>query len=121
MNDWRPRILKHRPGGASSAVVLLVSAYVAVACSVPPRRTPSERTSDAVIAVQVEATLLADPTIYARHVDVTVDRGVVRLGGYVWSAQDFRVARQDAASVAGVKSVVTEMELMRGGTAGTSR
>jgi hypothetical protein len=46
---------------------------------------------------------------------------VVRLGGYVWSVQDFRLARQDAASVAGVKTMQMDLELMRGGLAGTSR
>jgi osmotically-inducible protein OsmY len=74
-----------------------------------------------VLAAQVESALLADPTIYARHVDIRVDRGVVHLGGYVWSAHDYRLARKDAASVPGVKAVDVEMELMRGGVSGTSR
>jgi osmotically-inducible protein OsmY len=44
-----------------------------------PRRTAQERVADADTADRVRATLLADPNIYARHVDVVVDRGVVRL------------------------------------------
>ena len=99
----------------------MVTTWLAAACATPLPRTAAERSGDAVIAAQVEAALLADPTVYARHIDVTVDRGVVRLGGYVWSAQDFRLARQDAASVAGVKTVQMDMELMRGGVAGTGR
>ncbi len=113
--------MTRRPSDALSALVILLTASVVVACAVGPRRTDAELASDAVIAAQVEAALLADPEVYARHVDVTVDRGVVRLGGYVWSAQDFRLARRDAASVVGVKNVETQMELMRGGTTGTSR
>lgn len=103
------------------AVIALVAAYSVSACSTLPPRTESERAADAHIAAQVEVALLADPNIYARHIDVAVDKGVVHLGGYVWSAQDYRLARQDAASVSGVTAVSTEMELVRGGTAGTSR
>ena len=77
--------------------------------------------ADADIADRVQAALLADPNIYARRIDVEVDRGVVHLGGYVWEDEDFRTARRDAASVPGAKTVVTEMELVRGGLAGTSR
>ncbi len=77
--------------------------------------------ADADIADRVQAALLADPNIYARHIDVEVDRGVVHLGGYVWEDENFRTARRDAAPVPGAKSVVTEMELVRGGLAGTSR
>jgi osmotically-inducible protein OsmY len=121
MNNRQPRILTRSPTGALPAAIILVSAYVVVACATPPPRSAAERAGDAVIAAQVEAALLADPTVYARHIDVAVDRGVVRLGGYVWSVQDLRLARQDAASVVGVKTVQMDLELMRGGLAGTSR
>jgi osmotically-inducible protein OsmY len=103
------------------AIVALAAAYGVVACSTTPRRSAAERAADAEIATRVEAALLADPDIYARHIDVAVDRGVVHLGGYVWEDEDFRLARNDAASVPGVKIVDTQMELMRGGVAGTSR
>ena len=103
------------------AVVAVAAACGVVACSTTARRTAAERASDADIATRVEAALLADPNIYARHIDVGVDRGVVHLGGYVWEDQDFRLARNDASSVTGVKMVDTQMELMRGGVAGSSR
>jgi osmotically-inducible protein OsmY len=103
------------------AVVALAAACGVVACSTTPRQTAGERAADAEIATRVEAALLADPNIYARHIDVAVDRGVVHLGGYVWEDEDFQLARNDAASVPGVKIVDTQMELMRGGVAGSSR
>jgi osmotically-inducible protein OsmY len=103
------------------AITMVVLAYAAVACSTMPRRTAAQRLADADTADRVQAALLADPDIYARHIDVRVDRGVVHLGGYVWEATDFRTARRDAASVPGANAVVTEMELVRGGLAGTSR
>jgi osmotically-inducible protein OsmY len=89
------------------------------ACAISPRRTPDERVADARVATRVESTLLSDPNIYARHIDVAVVRGVVHLGGYVWEPGDFQTARQDAASVPGVTAVDLEMELMRGGLAGS--
>jgi osmotically-inducible protein OsmY len=50
-----------------------------------------------------------------------VNRGVVRLGEFVYSDEYFRIARRDAASIFGVKSVDTDMQLMRGGISGSSR
>jgi osmotically-inducible protein OsmY len=46
---------------------------------------------------------------------------VVDLGGFVWENEDFATARRDAAGVPGVTTVVTDMELMRGGLAGAGR
>lgn len=109
------------PNRVSPAVVVLVAACGIGACSTTPARTTAERLADADIAGRVQATLLADPDIYARPIDVAVDRGVVHLGGYVWENDDFQTARRDAASVPGVKAVVAQMELMRGGLAGSSR
>jgi osmotically-inducible protein OsmY len=77
--------------------------------------------ADADTAGRVQAALLADPNIYARHIDIQVNRGVAHLGGFVWDAEDFQTARRDAAAVAGVTKVVMDMELVRGGMAGTGR
>lgn len=106
---------------ARTAALVLVAVYAVVACSTPPHRTAAERAADADTADRVRATLLSDPNIFARHIDIDVDRGVVYLGGYVWENEDFQTARRDAASVAGVKSVVSDMQLDRGGIAGTGR
>ena len=103
----------------SRCAVMAILGALAVACSMPPRRTEAERTADTSIAAQVEAALAADPYIYARHIEVAVDRGVVHLGGFVFSSEDYRLARRDAASIPGVKAVSTQMELMRGGVSGT--
>jgi osmotically-inducible protein OsmY len=91
------------------------------ACSTAPPKTEAERAADEATAERVEAALEADPIIYARHIDVKVDRGVVHLDGFVWSSQDFLLAKNDAAAVPGVTKVITQMELMRGGISGTSR
>jgi osmotically-inducible protein OsmY len=101
--------------------MVIVAAYAIVACSTLPRRTQAERSADAALAAQVESVLLADPNIYARHIDVAVDRGVVQLGGFVWTNQEYLLARNDAASIPGVKAVNADMDLVRGGATGTSR
>ena len=92
----------------------------ALGCAATPR-TSEERVVDSDIAERVEVALDTDSRIYARHVDVNVDRGVVHLGGYVWSDSELQFAKADAASVPGVLGVSDEMELMRGGISGTSR
>ena len=106
--------------GNSSRRMLSLAAYSLVACSTSPRRSDAERAADAAAAAQVEAALAADSRIYARHIDVRVNRGVVHLAGYVWSDDEFLFAKHDAASVPGIRAVVNEMELMRGGTSGGS-
>jgi osmotically-inducible protein OsmY len=99
--------------------VAVTAACLLPACAISPRRTPEERVADANVASRVESTLLSDPNIYARHIDVAVVRGVVHLGGYVWEPEDFQAAKRDAASVPGVTAVAMEMQLMRGGLAGS--
>jgi BON domain len=98
-----------------------LAACTLAGCSTAPRRTTAERAADGDIASGVQAALLADPTIYARHIDIEVDRGVVHLGGFVWDNEDFTTARRDAASIPGATAVVNDMELVRGGISGTGR
>jgi osmotically-inducible protein OsmY len=104
-----------------SGLIAVLAANTLVACSTSPPRSDAERAADAAAAAQVEAALDADARIYARHIDVRVDRGVVHLEGYVWSDEDFLFAKNDAASVPGIRTVVNQMELMRGGVSGSSR
>ena len=96
-----------------------IAATALAACATP--RTPEERAADAELAGRVQRALFADPTLYARHIDIDVERGVVHLGGYVWESSDYQAAQRDAAAVAGVRAVDADMELMRGGISGTSR
>jgi osmotically-inducible protein OsmY len=118
------RVIEQRRsiGSAARAAAPAVIAAIAVAaCSTLPSRTPTERSADAALAAQVESVLLADPNIYARHIDVSVDRGIVQLGGFVWTNQEYLLARNDAAAIPGVRAVNTQMDLLRGGISGTSK
>lgn len=100
---------------------ILCATCSATGCSTAPPRTEAEREADAALATRVEAALNGDPRIFARHIDVTVDNRVVHLGGYVWEDDELQFAKSDAAAVPGVKLVADQMELMRGGAAGTGR
>ena len=104
--------------GVLRKVVILLLAGSLSACSTAPRRTEAQRATDADTAARVEGALTADPYLFARHIDVSVDAGVVYLGGYVWSVEELYLARNLTASVPGVKSVSSELELMRGGGKG---
>ncbi len=97
----------------------LVSAAVLLgACATAAGgRGPAEQAADQELAARVEYALLNDPRLYARHIDVDADRGVIRLSGLVWDDGDPFEARRIARAVPGVTSVVSELELVRGGKA----
>src|ERR1700753_1992045 len=75
----------------------LISALTLIGCATSTR-TSQERAADTDLAAKVEAALDADSRGYARHVDVRVDRGVVHLGGYIWTDSELRLVKADAAS-----------------------
>jgi hyperosmotically inducible periplasmic protein len=86
-----------------------------VACASGPPRTEAQAQADKLTAERVEAALNADKMLYARHIFVHADNGVVRLTGYVWDRPDFDQATFIAEGVPGVKQVVNDLELQRNG------
>jgi osmotically-inducible protein OsmY len=98
--------------------VAFAAAVAVTGCATGPPRTEAERTADDALTVRVEQALLADSTIYARHIDVDSTRGVVHLSGLVWSSNDLYEARRVAAAVPGVTAVVDQLELVVGGRSG---
>ncbi len=94
----------------------IACAVVATACSTTPHRTDAQRQADKELAAQVASALNADSRIYARHIDVRAEDGVVHLAGYVWNDNDLYEAKRIAATVPGVTDVVDDMELERGGS-----
>lgn len=103
------------------AIAIFAQACCLVACSMSPGRTAAQRADDAAAAAEVEAVLQADPRIYGRHIEIKVSRGVAHLSGFVWAEDELLFATNDAASVPGIQAVDDQIELMRGGTTGTSR
>ena len=96
-------------------VAVAIAVLVASGCASTPHRTAAERQADKEIAAQVSSALSADPHIFARHIDVWADRGVVHLGGYVWTDTDLYRAKEIAGNVPGVRQVVDDLQLERDG------
>jgi osmotically-inducible protein OsmY len=105
-------LTKNRAGHAALAVVLLGNV---LGCEHTPQRTEAQKQADREIAERVDNALQADRLLYAKHISVRADSGVVRLTGYVWEAPDLIEAQRIAASVAGVAGVVNDLELQRNG------
>jgi len=85
------------------------------ACASGPRKTDAQLQVDKETAARVETALNADKTLYAKHISVHADNGVVRLTGYIWDPSDFQTATLIAEGVPGVTGVVNNLELNRNG------
>ncbi len=94
------------------ALCATLAASLLVGCAETPK-SPEQQAADRQIAAAVKAALLADPLLYAEHVTVWADDGVVHLGGRVWSDWAMFRAQRDARSVPGVRQTVNEMDLPR--------
>jgi osmotically-inducible protein OsmY len=109
-------------GSKVSPVMKRISFSVAVAmlcgvaaCASGPVKTDAQRQVDKETAERVEAALSSDKTLYAKHISVHANNGVVRLTGYVWDASDLQTAALIAEGVQGVTGVVNSLELNRNG------
>lgn len=101
-----------RMSGASLAVAVICTM---AACASGPPKSDAEQQADRETAERVEAALNADKSLYARHITVRADNGVVRLGGYVWTQPELDEAERIAEQVSGVTKVVDDLELQRNG------
>lgn len=104
--------VKHR---VARAGLLVAASCIWVACAMGPQKSDPQRQADKETAERVQAALDADKRLYAKHIFVRADNGVVRLSGYVWDPPDLDEARQVAAGVTGVTQVVNSLELQRNG------
>ena len=102
----------HRAGSMAVAIALLASV---LGCVHTPPRTEAQKQADKEIAERVDRALQADRLLYAKHISVHADNGVVRLTGYVWEAPDLIEAQRIAGGVDGVAGVVNDLELQRNG------
>jgi hyperosmotically inducible periplasmic protein len=102
--------------GASAA--LAAGLVLGVACSTAPPKSPEQERADAATTERLYAALDANPIYYFRDIEVSVDDGVVRLSGFVWTTDALYHAQQIARRVPGVTQVKNEMELERQGNNG---
>src|ERR1700686_3404555 len=85
------------------------------ACATGPAKSDAQQQADRETAAHVQAALDADKQLYARHITVRADSGVVRLTGFVWDPPDLNEAKSVAELVPGVSRVVNDLELNRNG------
>jgi hyperosmotically inducible protein len=64
---------------------------------------------DSVITTKVKTAILNDPLLNSSHIDVTTDKGIVKLSGTVDSEQSIGRATEVAKSQENVKSVQTDL------------
>jgi len=107
MRRSTPQALR-RAGAFAVALLLLGCA------ATPAPESAAQQTADKVTETRVKDALLASPDLYAFHVNVDSERGVVRLSGFVYSVEESQVATRVAMSVPGVQKVANDLEIKAG-------
>ena len=106
-NLWNRRIC------SGLAIAMLCAAIVA--CATGPRKSDAQQRADSETADRVQLALNTDKELFARHITIRADNGVVVLGGYVWTQPELLEAIRIAEQVPGVAKVVDRIEIDRGG------
>ena len=88
-------------------MVITLALGVFAGCSKTPART------DAQIASDVQSKFYGDPAIESRQIQVQASGGVVTLSGNVSSDSERAAAASDAATVAGVRTVVNNLQIQQ--------
>lgn len=87
---------------------------VAACSATRTQRAPGEQVDDAALLTSVKSALAADPVTEAGEINVDVNRGVVKLAGFVDSSNEKQKAGDIARSVDGVESVKNDIAVQKG-------
>jgi osmotically-inducible protein OsmY len=98
-----------------SCVTSIAAAVLAAAYAANPPNSPKQTQSDIQATKEFYSKLNSDTDYYYPHVTIRVKNGVAHLRGYAWNTQALYRAKEIAASVPGVVSVVDNLELQRDG------
>lgn len=93
---------------ASGAMVTM-----AACSSTRTQRAPGEQVDDAALLTSVKSALAADPVTEAGEINVDVNRGVVKLAGFVDTSQEKSKAGDIARNVDGVQSVKNDIAVKK--------
>lgn len=96
----------------------LVLTVMISACATNPARTSSELEADKKLEIAVTQQLANDPNVFAPHIQVSVNRGVVTLSGMVFDGNEIFEAGRVAQLVPGVVSVRNQIEMHISGRGG---
>jgi hyperosmotically inducible periplasmic protein len=82
---------------------------VAACSSTRTQRAPGEQIDDAALLTSVKSALVSDPVTEAGEINVDVNRGTVKLSGFVDTQQEKSKAGDVARGVDGVKTVQNDI------------
>jgi hyperosmotically inducible protein len=88
---------------------------MAACSSTRTQRAPGEQVDDATILTSVKSQLVSDKVTDAGDINVDVNRGVVKLSGFVDNAEQKSQAAAVARKVDGVQSVQNDIAVKKGG------
>jgi osmotically-inducible protein OsmY len=100
----------NRFGSTASLLAALLLASAA-GCASDARRAAPAPIDDAVITNGVKAAVAADRQLQAGEIEIETREGIVRLSGFVSSADDVAAAAAVARTVKGVQSVRNDLRL----------
>ncbi len=75
------------------------------------KKSAGETVSDQWIHTKVKSSLVAEPKVAARNINVDVDHGVVTLKGVVSSGEERAAAVNTARAVHGVRKVIDKLHV----------
>jgi hyperosmotically inducible periplasmic protein len=86
---------------------------MAACSSTRTQRAPGEQVDDAALLSSVKSALASDPITEAGEINVDVNRGIVKLSGFVDSSKEQAQAVQVARNVKGVKEVQNDIAVQK--------
>lgn len=75
------------------------------------KKSAGETVSDQWIHAKVKSSLVAEPKVAARNINVDVDNGIVKLKGVVSSREERAAAVATARGVQGVRKVIDKLHV----------
>jgi hyperosmotically inducible protein len=96
-----------------SLIVVTALLGMAACSTTRTQRAPGEQVDDAALLTSVKSALASDPITDAGEINVDVNRGIVKLSGFVDSSKEQAQAVQVARSVKGVKEVQNDIAVQK--------
>lgn len=100
-----------QPGIATALALILALGQIAGCATSGGGGPVAQYVDDATITAGVKAAIVREPTLKVFEIDVETEQGVVRLSGFVSSADSVAAAASVARTVKGVKSVRNDLRL----------
>ncbi len=98
--------------GVTTALAVMLAFSQVAGCATSGGGGPvAQYVDDATITAGVKAAIVREPTLSIFDIDVETVQGVVRLSGFVSSADSVAAAASVARTVKGVKSVKNDLRL----------